>query len=290
MVYNYILPASIIIISILFILIAIYYIIYYSFNNSTNVHYMSIQETSKFLKDDDDQYVKNFSKLDLYARNVNTINDYIENIQSKSSYFTEDEIQKLNNSTLIADKLLLKINLNEVHYFKYINFKDIANIKWIFSKTNLKDDEKEINYENGYPHTRKNIIFLSNNVLENDEDELIKILIHEKIHIYQRNNEELFKSIIMKMGYIELTDDMINSNAELLNKIKYKRSNPDINKKLYKKISTNNISICTYTSNTPSGISDVIGDYYNEHPYEEIAYELSEHIYKNYKIEKYKNI
>jgi len=38
------------------------------------------------------------------------------------------------------------------------------------------------------------------------------------------------------MGYIELTDEMISNNTELIKQIKYKRSNPDINKKLYKKI------------------------------------------------------
>ncbi len=92
------------------------------------------------------------------------------------------------------------------------------------------------------------------------------------------------------MGYIELTDEMITNNTELIKQIKYKRSNPDINKKLYKKISTNKISICTYKNDTPSGINDVSGDYYEEHPYEEIAYELSEYIYKKNKIEKYKNI
>jgi hypothetical protein len=290
MLYNYIILASLIIISIICISFAIYYIMYYSFNNSNNIIYMSVQETSKFLKDDEDKYVSNFSALDLYARNVNTSKDYIEIIQMRSSSFTESEIQLLNRCALSADNLLHNIKINDIDYAKYINLNELANVKWVFSKTNLKTGKGEINYENGLPHTRKNVIFLSNYVLTNDEDELIKILIHEKIHVYQRNNEDIFKNIIVKMGYIELTDEMISNNTELIKQIKYKRSNPDINKKLYKKISTNKISICTYKNDTPSGINDVSGDYYEEHPYEEIAYELSEYIYKKNKIEKYKNI
>lgn len=290
MLYNYIILASLIIISIICISFAIYYIMYYSFNNSNNIIYMSVQETSKFLRDDEDKYVSNFSALDLYARNVNTSKDYIEIIQMRSSSFTESEIQLLKRCALSADNLLRNIKINDIDYAKYINLNELANIKWVFSKTNLKTGNSEINYENGLPHTRKNVIFLSNYVLTNDEDELIKILIHEKIHVYQRNNEDIFKNIIVKMGYIELTDEMISNNTELIKQIKYKRSNPDINKKLYKKISTNKISICTYKNDTPSGITDVSGDYYEEHPYEEIAYELSEYIYKKNKIEKYKNI
>jgi ABC-type sugar transport system permease subunit len=290
MIYNYILLASLIIISIICISFAIYYIVYYSFNNSNNIHYMSAEETAKFLKDDEDNYVSNLSSLDLYARNVNTSKDYIENIQMLSSSFTEGEIVQLNKCTLVADTLLRNVIINDIDYAKYINLSEIANIKWVFSKTNLKTGKGKINYESGLPHTRKNVIFLSNNVLTNDEDELVKILIHEKIHVFQRNNEDIFKNIIVKMGYIELTDEMISDNAELIKQIKYKRSNPDINKKLYKNILTNKISICTYKNDTPSGISDVSGDYYDEHPYEEIAYELSEYIYKKNKIEKYKNI
>jgi len=64
MLYNYIILASLIIISIICISFAIYYIMYYYFNNSNNIIYMSAQDTSKFLRDDEDKYVSNFSALD----------------------------------------------------------------------------------------------------------------------------------------------------------------------------------------------------------------------------------
>jgi len=251
---------------------------------------MSANETSAFLKKDNDYYTSGLSTYDLYARDTSSTIKYLADIQTLATSFTDKDIELLNNCTSIADYLLRNIKINnikDIAYAKFINFKEIANIKWVFSKT---ESNGKLSYESGLPHTRKNIIFLSDKVLINDEDELIKVLIHEKIHIYQRNNSDLFKSIIINMGYVEVTEDMIANNSELIRQIKYKRSNPDINKKLYKNTATNKILICFYKSDKPSSISDVSGNYYEEHPYEKIAYELSEYIYNINKIEKYKNI
>jgi len=293
MAYEYLMLFLLFVIFIVFILLIIYYIIYYSFDNTnsnSNIYYMSEDETSMFLKEDNDYYISGLSTYDLYARNTSSTNKYLADIQTLATSFTDKDMELLNNCSSIADDLLRNIksnNINDIAYAKFINFKEIANIKWVFSKT---DSRGNLSYESGLPHTRKNIIFLSDKVLINDEDELIKVLIHEKIHIYQRNNNDLFKSIIINMGYIEVTEATIANNSELIRQIKYRRSNPDINKKLYKNTSTNKILICFYKSDKPSSISDVSGNYYDEHPYEKIAYELSEYIYKKNKIEKYKNI
>jgi hypothetical protein len=49
--------------------------------------------------------------------------------------------------------------------------------------------------------------------------------------------------------------------------------------------------ICLYNNDKPNGINDVdLVDYSLEHPYEKIAYEISEYIHNMNKIEKYKNI
>jgi len=288
MIYNYMLLILLFVIFIISVSLVIYKFVYSSFDMQNGNYYMTKQETDVFFKKDEDNYVNNLSQIDLYARNVRSSNEYIQNLENISSSFTDNEIHILNKITVIADKLLKTIKITDINYINYINLNDIANIKWIFAKTIVND--KIIKYENGFPHTRKNIIFLSNTFFNYDEDEMIKILIHEKIHIYQRYNEEILNKVIEKMGYIELKNEIIANDVELIKQLKYKRSNPDINKKIYKKISTNKISICTYNSDTPDNISDVTGGYYNEHPYEEIAYELSEYIYDKTKIETYKNI
>jgi hypothetical protein len=125
---------------------------------------MNKEETLAFLTKDEDNFVKNLSEIDLYARNVSSINKYKENFEKIAASFTETEIQILNKTTIIADKLLNTIKFIDINYINYINLNDIANIKWIFAKTiiNNSENDKEIKYENGFPHTRKNIIFLSN--------------------------------------------------------------------------------------------------------------------------------
>ncbi len=295
MIYYYILLISILILLIL----TVYYIVHvYNsliFDDVNNhLYYMTRDETSLFLEYDEDAYVANLSSIDLYARKAITKSEYIDVIKKSSASFTYSDREILDKCTKIADELLRKVKIDSIskeknlNYSKYINYKDIATIKWVLSKTSAEDSEDKIyRYEEGLPHTRKNIIFLSTKVLNYSEDELIKILIHEKIHIYQRYNEKLFKNIINNMGYTEVS----NINEISADTLKYIRANPDLDKKVYKNITDGNLMLCLYNSDRPNGINDVvIKNYSSEHPYEKIAYEISEYIHNMSKIEIYKQI
>jgi hypothetical protein len=214
---------------------------------------MSNNETSDFLEKDIDNYVNNFNDLDLYARHVNSKNEYLEIIKKSSLNFNENQKFKLIKSSKNADNFLK--NYQE----DFINGINIKNIKWIFALTND-------NYEEGMPHTRKNIIFLSNEIINNyQEDKLTKLLIHEKIHIYQRNNNmEMF---LYKNGFKFSRKRNIIYNA---------RSNPDLDDNIYKDYNGNEL-IALYKSDKPNGLNDVnITDFSKEHPYEKMAYEISE--------------
>ena len=293
MIYYYIL--SLLIITL--VILAIYYIytVYTSvpFKNGKNeehLYYMSYEETVRFLESDEDRYVANLSPIDLYARKVASKEEYINIIKGEATHFNKGDKLMLDKCTKKADELLRNININTISsesnldYSKYLNYKDIANIKWVLAITRNDNGGK---YEDGLSHTRKNIIFLSQDVLNYSEDEIIKLLIHEKIHIYQRYNEASFKTIIYNMGYAESTD----SQAISQDKLKYVRSNPDVNNKIYKNLHTGELMICLYSSDKPKNINDIIiENYAMEHPYEKIAYEISEHIYNIHKIEKYKQI
>jgi hypothetical protein len=130
------------------------------------------------------------------------------------------------------------------------------------------------------PHTRNDIIFLSKYVINNDEDNLINILIHEKVHIYQRYNYEKLEKIISKMGY---GFSRKNKNIKLL------RANPDLNDNIYYDKKNNIELIGTYKNNTPSGINDIIiTNFSAEHPYEKMAYDIAEEYTKQI-MDKYKN-
>jgi hypothetical protein len=294
MIYYYILLISILIL----VILTVYYIVHvYNsliFDDVNNhLYYMTKDETSLFLEYDDDAYVANLSSIDLYARKAITNSEYINFIKNSAAPFTYSDREILDKCTKIADELLRKVKIDSIskeknlNYSKYINYKDIATIKWVISKTSAEDSEDKIyRYEEGLPHTRKNIIFLSTKVLNYSEDELIKILIHEKIHIYQRYNEKLFKNIISNMGYTEVSINDISTNT-----LKYIRANPDLDKKIYKNINDGNLMLCLYSSDRPNGINDVlIKDYSSEHPYEKIAYEISDYIHNMSKIEIYKQI
>ncbi len=298
MIYYYIL--SLLIITLVILTIYYIYTVYTSvpFKNGKNeehLYYMSYEETALFLQRDEDKYVANLSPLDLYARKVSSKDEYINIIKGEATHFNKGDKLILDGCTKKADELLRNININtissesNIEYSKYLNYKDIANIQWVLAITRNDNGGK---YEDGLPHTRKNIIFLSQDVLNYSEDEIIKLLIHEKIHIYQRQNEALFKTIIYNMGYAEIQVSASPESPEISqDKLKYIRSNPDVNNKIYKNIHTGELMICLYSSDKPQRINDVIvQDYSMEHPYEKIAYEISEHIYNIHKIEKYKQI
>ena len=293
MIYYYIL--SLLIITLVILTIYYIYSVYtsVSFENGKNdkhLNYMSYEETVRFLESDEDRYVAKLSPIDLYARKVSSKEEYINIIKGEATHFNKGDKLILDKCTKKADELLRNININTISsesnldYSKYLNYKDIANIKWVLAITRNDNGSK---YEDGLSHTRKHVIFLSQDVLNYSEDEIIKLLIHEKIHIYQRNNEALFKTIIYNMGYAESTDGQEISQ----DKLRYVRSNPDVNNKIYKSIHTGELMICLYTSDKPKNINDIIIEKYSmEHPYEKIAYEISEHIYNIHKIETYKKI
>ena len=276
--------------------------------NDDHIYFMTYKETANFFAKDNDRYVRNLSELDLHARGVKTHVEYMNQIEDTAISFTDDEKELLERCAKDADKYLRNENFNELDYGKHLNGNDIADIKWIFANTytNYFNDVIKEN-EQGLPHTRENIILLSKNVLKNDALHLTNTLLHEKIHIYQRYNPEIFDTIIKEMGLKEL-------DRKSFKQAKYIRSNPDTNNKIYyrkKDVSIldilsgvsgvsgdsgdteynlDDVMVCLYRNDKPNSINDVIQKNYTaEHPYEKIAYEIAENFYKNNK-NKYINI
>ena len=286
-----------------------------------NIRFMTYKDTANFLAKDNDGYVRNLTELDLHARNVKTHIDYLNNIDDTTVSFTDEEKKLLVKCANNADKYLRIEKFAELNYGKHLDGKQIANIKWIFANTYAnysKDVIKE--YEQGLPHTRENIILLSKNVLKYNELDLTSTLIHEKIHIYQRYNPELFDKIIKEMGLKEI-------GKKSFRHAKYIRSNPDTNNKLYyypkpvakdstatasdlwntmtgsgsgdsgdasgtKDYNEDKVMVCLYRNDKPNSINDVKHkNYAEEHPYEKIAYEVAENYNsKNNNKNKYINI
>ena len=207
------------------IIIIIYYFYIEKFTNN-NIYFMTKEETINFIINDNDNYIKNMSQYDLYARKVLNTNDYIKLTINSCLNFTDEQKKIINNC-------------NNNNFFK------IA----LINK----------NYEDGLPHTREDIIFISPEVINNIN--LNKIIKHELIHIKQRYRTSKFLN-----NYIISR----KRNTEPLI-----RANPDLDEYIYKDI-TNNLELYyIYSSSKPNNINDIIKiNNLQEHPYEIEAYEM----------------
>tara|TARA_Y100000389_G_C17383750_1_gene475829 strand:- start:315 stop:1139 length:825 start_codon:yes stop_codon:yes gene_type:complete len=262
------------------ILISILILIYYIYVNIkkiilkkekfivNNIIFKEEIEIKRFIKEDKDNYIKNLSSYDLNARKVKSKNEYLEKIINCVTNFNENQKIVIKESCIEADKFLE--NYNEM-----INGKELLKIGWKFGITKYNKGE----YEEGLPHTREDIIFLSDKMIPNKKNsDFINTLIHEKVHIYQRYNEKEMKKYLEK-EYIEIEKD------------KRSRSNPDINKKNYMDKNKNKLE-CIYKNSEPESIMDVKcmnNSSMYEHPYEYMAYKIA-NTYNKKELERFKNI
>ena len=202
----------IIIIIILYLLIKI---------NKKKIIFMNKNDVINFIINDKDNYIKNMSKYDLYARKVNSHHEYINLIVKHCLDFTDEQKNIMYKCTNKTFKIALIDNV----------------------------------YEEGLPHTREDIIFISPQVLNNIY--LNKIINHELIHIDQRYN---------KRNYKNYTISRKRNNEPLI------RANPDLDEYIY--MNENKLELYyIYASIYPFGINDVIRiNNLEEHPYEIEAY------------------
>lgn len=210
-----------------------------------------------------DPFFTNLSKYDLYALGVKTPRDYWIKYYKNVRPFTIEEKFVLTKLTHIATEKL------EI-------WTELDKIKWKFMRTRLSINPHTIGGASGY-------IVIPDIFFEPDVDDelLIKFLIHEKIHIWQKRN-------------ISATADLIESWGFKPSKIKHPlaRSNPDCDTHAYTFETGNELMAlgAIYTSELPTNIGDITqifqaDDVFSEHvvdtshPLEIMAYELTEIIY-----------
>jgi len=240
--------------------------------HQSNVLFLSKEETSKFLQEDRDRYVQNMSSADLYARKAANASEYIAKIQNLSLNFSEQEKQKLQRCCKKADEFFRNFSYQDM------NCNIISKIRWKLALTSN-------GYEEGLPHTREDLIFLSRNIIndviaaDKNDHLLVSTLIHEKVHVFQRHHPDIMKKIIDRMGYVEISNGLLP---------KLKRCNPDLNNKIYMTKDDKQILMILYKSDKPSGINDIkpVKSFASEHPYEKMAYEIA----SNYDKSRWKDV
>jgi hypothetical protein len=225
-------------------------------SNDSNLIILSNDEIKDFILKDEDNFIKNLSQADLKARKSISNDDYLKKVYDSIHYSpSNDDINLLKKATNEADTLLKK------------DYKKISELDW---KIALIGD---IQYENGFPHTRKDIIFLFTYLLDLPYKKLVNILIHEKIHVFQRYypNDSIMKNYMKQFQKIKLRDDLYKENSLL-------RSNPDLDEWIYKDKKSNVIYYANYSSDRPTKINDILSQSNEEHPFEKMAYEISNNL------------
>lgn len=239
-------------------------------NKEEYINFFDKKIVNNFINNDNDNYINNLSSYDLVARKCKLNNEYKTKIINCISNFSELQKQVITEGTIEADKFLK--NYNDL-----FDGNDILKYKWNFAlTTNNNNDE----YEEGLPHTREDIIFLSDKIIPNKcNSNFINTLIHEKIHIFQRYNTDLMEKIINNLGFKRTSEKNIKQ-----------RSNPDLNKYIY--INKNNEKLqCLYDNNNPTSIQNVNclnNTTLFEHPYEYLAYTIANK-YNALELKKYIN-
>lgn len=255
---------------VLFIIIILILILFYIVNKNLLSHeYFSNNDIIFYrknnlytiLKKDEDNYFKSFYRKDLQVRHVNNINEYYEKLNNS---LCEPDQNIINKITECISKIKLKISNYQLtnNFYNGINLTKFLNLKWNIGF--VCNDE----YENGLPHTRSNIIILNKNKIEfSSTIKIMKTLVHEQIHVYQKeypkdvtkylNNNE-FKRIKMR----EENDNI--------------RANPDLDNYIYQDKDYNTYK-AVYNNNSNS-IEDITYYPYNEqtfeHPNEKMAIEF----------------
>lgn len=246
------------------------------FNDRDNISFFSQRETSNFLLLDPDNYILNMSKLDFKARGISgATSEYYKQISaSLAANFSQKEKQEL-----LSLMNMVKNN------FKNTIYAPILGHNIIFAKTDKGEHSSHINkvdikdkvplssprgehsnpkYENGFPHTRYNIIFLS--PLFFRQRDKLNTLEHECIHIFQRFYPSDTEKYLNSMGFQKKGD----FKTLFPEQYKLKRSNPDIDNNIWTD-SDGNFMFPIFSSNDPKSLNDVIS-HDMEHPYEWMAY------------------
>lgn len=205
---------------ILILLLSIIFLFYSYFNHCI----IDKNELSKIV--DSSEFFLDLSPTDLYARDSRSKEEYKKKYVKSYKNFTYHQRYVLNNLLKDINIILKKYPLLNAIPYKFVKVTKII--------------------ENGYPHTLHDVIILTDNFFTLPYYKKISILIHEKIHVYQR---------LYTYKCIELICDLWNYMPVNFSKnYTLSRSNPDLNGIIYKR--NNMITLQIYNSIEPQSLTD----------------------------------
>ena len=233
-------------------------------DTSKIVKFMTEEETRNFLASDADRYSSSLSTWDIIARKAIHELSYRKRAAGAALNFNTQQKTLIMNAAVDADIFFIELASNNAAFCNSnlaasIDFEKVAEIPWVIA---LTDGDK---YEDGLPHTRANIIFISTSIF-NQPDRITKTLVHEKIHLYQRLYPQHLMHVLNHNGYIRW------KNRIGIPRI---RANPDVDQYIYIDSTTESPMLAVYSSDKPNGINDIVIEHTgHEHPYEKMAYDI----------------
>ena len=226
------------------------------------VQFITVEETRALLRDDKDGYFASLTEADLRARKAVDLANYKQIADSVVIYPTWNEGDRIYMAIQQLRKVYLSPNGLKFMVAMGIDVSLFDSIPWKIALT-FSD-----RYEEGFPHTRSDVIFLTQHfVRESLFYQLVKTMFHERVHIYQKAYPEKVSEWLLGAGF---------QKVGLRKKVHLIRANPDTDGILWK--DPNGLTMrYTYFNNEPSGIEDVtlISKQTAEHPWEWMAYKLT---------------
>lgn len=222
------------------------------------VNFLSLKQTKHLLNTDFDGYASSLNLANLKACGASDFPDLISKWSGSSMGWSEPLKEKIEQ----AIKLVQKAIDTRAIYLPP-TAKQLTDIEWNLACT------LHPYYLDGLPHTRGDIIFLTDKVIsQTSVKTLAGILLHEKIHIWQRKFPEDMKAWIAQKGF-EATHRVFDDSLE--------RSNPDTDGKVYKDSHGNYLGV-KFTSTTPLDLFAVDYSPSKDHPFEQMAHEIQKWI------------
>jgi hypothetical protein len=205
-------------------------------------------------------FFRYMTPVDLKARGARSKSSYYDTYISSLKSFDFDQKTKIIKLAQTADEMILRFGC-----------KRLQTIPWKFARVE--------GIERDFPHTFADVIMISATLLQSDSSQkFIKTLIHEKIHVYQRMYPLETNVLLQKVWMYKMFG--------LRNHFNLARNNPDLNGIVY---GIKGAVLQMYRSSSPSSISDsdikmvlmnsnkIVGSSERyEHPYERMAYQLSD--------------
>ena len=196
-------------------------------------------------------YFKTMSRADLIARKAIDINTKLPSNEVYlakyiSSYETLNDEQKY--------KLIQAVSKAN-HLLK--PYRILHNIKWKIAKI-------QNGIEQSFPHTFRDTIIITDDVINTDLEALIATLIHEKFHVFQRLYNSKIQDLIRMLDFVPLSSSQVLMIDYVLRSLM--RNNPDLDGNIYMYIPSrltemnkkysNKIIAQLYNTSEPTSLSD----------------------------------